>query len=414
MKFLKSFKHALNMVLHSQLRSWLTILGIVIGVASVIAIMSMGQGLEDDINSQLGNTGSDLLTVSAGYSRAAGFGPGRGPGDMGASSATEEEVNLDKIDLQAIRGVANIAYIDTQIRDSADAYYLGKKGSVSVTGVDQSTWAQVTTEEIGEGRMLSSADTNVIVIGSRLAEDFFDSPLGLNQMLTINDKSFRVVGILDDSSTSVYMPIQSAYQILEDKENDVYDSIIIKMKDESLLNSTMTNLENKLMIIRHVSEDTKDFTVTSSAEQAEMRAEMMSSMTTFLTAIAAVALIVGAVGVANTMFTSVLEKTKEIGIMKAVGARNKDILTVFLLNSVLIGLIGGLIGVLFGFILSGFLPALMGSSGGVAGRMGSSTLVTLDSVIISLSISVIIGTVSGAIPAYQASKLKPVDALRYE
>ena len=147
----------------------------------------------------------------------------------------------------------------------------------------------------------------------------------------------------------------------------------------------------------------------------EQRAEMMSSMTTFLTAIAAVALLVGAVGIANTMFTSVLEKTKEIGIMKAIGARNNDILTIFLLNAALIGLIGGILGIVFGFLLSGFLPALMGESGGIMSRMGSAgSVISLSSVFLALGMSVFIGIVSGVVPAYQASRLKPVDALRYE
>ena len=146
----------------------------------------------------------------------------------------------------------------------------------------------------------------------------------------------------------------------------------------------------------------------------EMRSEMVSSLTTFLTAIAAVALLVGAVGIANTMFTSVLEKTKEIGIMKALGARNKDILAIFLLNAFLIGLIGGIIGVILGYLLSGILPVLMGG-GGITGRVASAgSVVTIESVLLSLSVAVGIGTLSGAIPAYQASKLKPVDALRYE
>jgi putative ABC transport system permease protein len=130
----------------------------------------------------------------------------------------------------------------------------------------------------------------------------------------------------------------------------------------------------------------------------------------FLLAIAAVSLIVGAVGVANTMFTSVLEKTKEIGIMKAIGARNKDILLIFLFNAALIGLIGGVLGVLLGMILSGAMQSLLGGTPFARG----STLVTMSSIIWALSVSVIVGIVAGIIPAYQGSKLKPVDALRYE
>ena len=163
-------------------------------------------------------------------------------------------------------------------------------------------------------------------------------------------------------------------------------------------------------MIRHVTEKTKDFSVSSNKQTQEMIAEFMSSMTMFLTAIAGVSLLVGAVGIANTMFTSVLEKTKEIGIMKAIGAKNKDIMTIFLFNAGLIGLVGGVIGVIFGIILSSLMPIMMSGMG----RLGSETVVSINSIILSLSVSIIIGMIAGVIPAYQGSKLKPVDALRYE
>jgi putative ABC transport system permease protein len=147
-------------------------------------------------------------------------------------------------------------------------------------------------------------------------------------MISVEGTSFRVIGILDDQSTSIYMPIQMAYQLIDDSVIGEYDSIVIKVKDEEALNETIEKLNSTLMISRHVTEKTKDFTITSSKQMQETRSEMMSTMSTFLLAIAAVSLLVGAVGVANTMFTSVLEKTKEIGIMKAIGARNKDILMI--------------------------------------------------------------------------------------
>ncbi|MBW3019427.1 ABC transporter permease [Candidatus Woesearchaeota archaeon] len=409
MKLIKCLRHALNMVLNSKLRSWLTIIGIVIGVASVIAIVSMGQGMKSEMESQMGALGGDILTVSAGFSRGGGmFGHG-GPGG-GGGSATEEEVVLGKTDLQALRGIPDLAYIDTQIRGNVEVSYLGKKGSVSLTGVDQKSWAHITTEQIDKGRLLDSADQNVIVIGGRLADGYFDQPLGLNQMLTIEGSNYRVVGILDDDRTSIYMPISMAYQVLDDKERDVYDSIVLKVKDENYLDEAIAAVEKKLMLVRHVNEKEKDFTVSSSKQMQETRSEMMSSMQIFLTAIAAVSLLVGAVGIANTMFTSVLEKTKQIGIMKAIGARNRDIMMIFLLNAGLIGLVGGILGAVFGTSLSAALPSLLG--GTPMSRGG--TAVTVQIIIVALAVSVLVGMIAGAIPAYKASKLKPVDALRYE
>ncbi|MBN1502312.1 ABC transporter permease [Candidatus Woesearchaeota archaeon] len=412
MKLSKCLKHAFAMVLHSRLRSWLTILGIVIGVAAVIAIMSIGGGMQQTMTQQLGGLGGDILTLSAGYSR--GFrmfgAPGERGGFSGGGTAVEEEPVLDRTDVQALRGIPDIELIDTNIRGNVKVAYLGKSGTVSLTGVDQKVWSRITTSEIQEGRMLDSADQNVVVIGGRLADSYFDKPIGINQMITIEENVFRVVGILDDSSTNIYMPIQMAYQMLDDKENNVYDSIVIKVKDEDTLDETIEKIENKLMLVRHVTEKTQDFSISSSKQMQETRSEMMTSMNAFLVAIAGVSLIVGAVGVANTMFTSVLERTKEIGIMKAIGARNRDIMTIFLINSALIGLVGGFLGIVFGTILSGILPAMMGE----VGMLREGTFVSVHSIIIAISVSVVIGIFAGFIPAFQASKLKPVDALRYE
>jgi len=358
----------------------------------------------------MGGLGSDLLTITAGFSRGGSMFGGGGREGGGGGQATEEEIVLSRTDLQALRGIPDIALIDTEIRGNVDVSYLGKSGSVSLTGVDQKVWSQITTLEIKEGRMLDSADQNVVVIGGGLASSYFDQPIGINKMITIEDNVFRVVGILDDNSRSIYMPIQMAYQVLEDKENDVYDSIVVKIKDVDNLDAVIEKIENKLRIVRHVTEKEMDFSISSSKQMQETRAEMMSSMNTFLVAIAAVSLIVGSVGVANTMFTSVLEKTKEIGIMKAIGARNKDILLIFLLNSGIIGFFGGFLGVVFGIILSGALPMLMGESGMLRGG----TFVSINSIILALSVSILVGIIAGFVPAYQASKLKPVDALRYE
>lgn len=415
MKLSKLIRHAFNMVLHAKIRSWLTILGIVIGVAAVISIVSLGDSLQSEIDTQLGQLGGDLLTLRAGSSGADRFfgGGGGGFGSAGGS-ASSEEVVIDKTDVQILKSISDIKIMDTQVSGRADIYYVAEKGSATITGVDPAFWPQITTSTLAEGRMLGPADSNVVVVGGRIADGFFKTKLGVNQLITINERQFRIVGILDDETTSVYMPISSAYDVIDDKTRDVYDSVIIKVKDENNLDQAIANIENKLKIKRHVLTGKTDFSISSNKERQETRAEAMSSMTTFLTAIAAVALIVGAVGVANTMFTSVLEKTKEIGIMKAIGARNSDILWIFLIHAALIGLIGGILGIMIGYLLSGFLPVLTGGTASPLSRLASGSAISMRSVILAISISTIIGIIAGTIPAYQASKLKPVDALRYE
>jgi putative ABC transport system permease protein len=413
MKVYKCFKHALGMVLHSKLRSWLTIIGIVIGVAAVIAIVSIAGGAQASLESQLNGLGGDILTVTPGFSRGGNSFGGRDFGG-GGGQATTKAVTLTRTDVQVLRGTPNVYLVDTEIRGNVKVSYLSKNGTVSVTGVDQKVWSQITTSTIKEGRFLDSADQNVIVIGGRLASTYFSKPVGINQVISIEGNSYRVVGILNDQSSSIYMPIDMAFQIIPNKEQNIFDTLIIKMKDQDLLNETMTDIENRLMNSRHVTAATQDFSISSNAQQQATRAAALSSVTAFLVALAAVSLIVGAVGVANTMFTSVLEKTKEIGIMKAIGAANKDILLIFLFNSALIGFVGGAIGIIIGGILSGILPSLIGGGTVPFARGGFTAIVSLNSMLMAIAVSVGVGVIAGIIPAYQASKLKPVDALRYE
>ncbi len=414
MKVHKSLKHAFNMVLHSKLRSWLTILGIVIGVASVIAIVALGDGMQASVESQFNGKGADLLTVTAGAARGGGFGGGGGGGDNGGgggASTTNVTPQLTDSDVQTIRGVSGIGSIDTQISGRVTIYYLGQTGSVNVNGVDQSVWSQMNQPVINQGRTLSTADTNVVLIGGRLGSGYFDRPVGISSTITLDGKAFRVIGITNDSSTTIYMPINMAYQVLSDKNRGVYDKIVIQVKDPTLVAETANVTREALAIKRHVIGKKQDFSISDPSAQLATRQQMLSSITMFLTAIAAVALIVGAVGIANTMFTSVLEKTKQIGIMKAIGATRQDILLIFLFNAALIGLIGGLIGVIFGYLLAQVLPMFI-SIGPVRGT--TIAIVRLSTILMALGVSVGIGVIAGAVPAWSASKLKPVDALRYE
>lgn len=400
MKLQKSFRMALNMVLHSKLRSWLTIIGIVLGVASVVAILAIGDGMEAEVNSQFENSGGDLLTLTAGVTKAK-FGPGSHGKDSSSSSASSEEEIITRQDYQTLKGIVDVIALNPKISGSVDIYYQGEDGSASVTGLDTSVYTEFSTTDLLEGRELTASDKNVIIIGEKLSTDYFERELGLNQILTIEGKAFRVIGILDGGGTSIMMSIDTAYTLLDDKIKNEYDSIQIKIKDEDKLDETIELVEKKLMMSRHVNEKTKDFTISSNAAIAEMREELISTMTSFLAAIAGVSLLVGAVGVANTMFTSVLEKTKEIGIMKSIGARNKDILMIFLFNSGLIGFVGGILGAFLGYLIIVLLTIA-----------GMPVLLTYTNISLVVSISIIIGMISGLIPAINASKLSPVDALR--
>jgi len=419
MKLSKSFRLAVNILVHSKLRSWLTIIGIVIGIAAVVAIVSIGEGLQQDVESHLGGLGADLITISPGGGRASGGFRGP-PGEGQGSAATSDDAkNLTKKDVRVLRTIEGIAAIQATVSGQGEMYYLGEKASVSIEGVDPLVWKEMTTSELASGRFLGPSDYNVVIVGSSIAEDTFKQPLTVNRLITIEDKPFKIVGILQESGgfggddRSIIMPIDAARDTLEDVGEEAFDSIEIKAASTDDVDQIMEEAEQKLLISRHLTEDTKDFRIRSSQSTLETMSDITQTISSFLTAIAAVSLLVGSVGIANTMFTSVLEKTKEIGIMKAIGARNGDIMMIFLLNSAIVGLVGGLLGIGLGTGISSLLPLLGIGIMGMGGA-GMTTVVTPLLLIGALLLSMGIGMAAGVIPAYRASKLKPVDALRYE
>jgi putative ABC transport system permease protein len=308
----------------------------------------------------------------------------------------------------------SILYMAGEISGDEEVKYAGETATLSITGVDPQVWQYMTTLETQSGRLLEPADKYVAVIGSDIATEIYDQEIGINQVISINNKSVRVVGILEEKGevddSKLYMPIDGAVELIEDAEEDVYDTITVKAESEEQVDTLMEDIEEKLIISRHIiQEDDQDFSVTASKSMAESVTEMTSTMTLFLGAIAAVSLLVGSVGIANTMFTSVLEKTKEIGTMKAIGAKNRDILMIFLFNSGMVGLVGGILGVMLGWIVSSGLQTMMGSE-----MTGSGGGVSISLMVEGLLLAILIGVISGVVPAYRASKLKPVDALRYE
>jgi len=400
-------KMGMNMLVHSKLRSWLTIIGIVIGIGSVVGIVSLGDAMQATMNSKLAEMDLTKITISPGYSKASSNMPG--PPGMGGSS---KDSDLTDDDIDALQGMESIQYIEGEISGSEDVKYAGENASLSITGVDPQVWQYMSNLKTQSGRLLEPSDKNVAVIGSDVATEVFDRDVGINQALSINGKSIRVVGILeekgDQTDSAIYMPIDAAVDVIDDAQKDVYDSISVKAKSEDQVDALTEDIEKKLMISRHIiQKDDQDFTVRASKSMAESVTEMTSSMTLFLGAIAAVSLLVGSVGIANTMFTSVLEKTKEIGTMKAIGAKNRDILMIFLFNSAMVGLVGGILGVILGAFVSSALVTMMGN---MAEGGGVSIFLAIEGLVIAVTI----GVISGVVPAYRASKLKPVDALRYE
>ena len=383
MRISKAFELAWNILAHSKLRSWLTIIGIVIGIGAVVSIVSVSQGAQADLESRFGDMGADLITVSPGFSQASGF--RRPPGDWDTSSLNDDQDPLTNKDVLAIKSLSNIKAVMGKVSAKGEVKYLGESGDVSITGVDTEEWKSINTNEIEYGRDLASSDLYSAVIGYRIANEFFDDEIQINRQITIEGKIFKVVGIYaeGEDDNAIVIPIGATY-ILEDVEEDEYDSITVKVKDEEIVNETQAAIEDKLMLSRGIlNEEDKDFSVSANISLQNTMASTMQTMSIFLGAIAAISLIVGAVGISNTMFTSVLEKTKEIGIMKATGAKNRDILSIFLINSAMIGFVGGIGGVIVGVMGSGYISILASGSsttsgpGGGFSRMFSSTSISL-------------------------------------
>lgn len=440
MKLADSFKLSINSVLHRQLRAWLTLLGIIIGVAAVISIISIGEGAQASVSSRLSNFGADVITLSAGFSRGSSFGGefrgsplGGGGPDFGGGSRSSSRTStstktptLTRRDVVVIEGNPDVLYVNEIVSGRGTLVFSAQQTNATVQGVNPLTWAKISTVSLASGRLLTPSDASGIVIGDRIANKTFKQPITLGRKVTIEDKTFTVVGILKSSGTSgfgggndsvVYMPYTSAWQTLDDVNLGVFSSIQVKVRDAASVDADTNAISQALIVSRRVTERTKDFTITSEQAMQEQISSVTETLTAFLGAIAAVSLLVGAVGIANSMFTSVLEKTKEIGILKALGSTNGEILKLFIIESGLFGLVGGITGAVFGvigsFLLSfvgiGFIPGLGGSSSG-----GLSTLVTPQLVIGAIILSTIIGMVAGFFPARSAANLRPVDALRYE
>ena len=409
---------------HRGLRSWLTILGIVIGVAAVLTILSIGAGTQQTISGRLGGLGADVLTVSAGSGRATGMGFGGG-GSFGGGPMQQMTAskNLTEMDAQLIETVDGVAAVNGIVSGQADLTYLAEEVSVSVQGVDPIAWVEITSPSLSSGRYLTASDSDAIIIGDSLANDAFKTALTLNTQVTIEGKSFRVVGILSATGTmlggsdnSVVMTESAAREVLDSVILTQLSSIQVKVEDANEIDNVSAAITEKLMVFRHVTENTKDFTVTSEAAMQETISSVMSTLNLFLTGIAATSLLVGAIGIANTMFMSVLERTRQIGTLKALGATNYEIMKMFLFESAIIGFVGGLLGVFLGFIISGSISELgvsiMGT--GMRDAASSMTAISPELVLFSIGFSVLIGIISGIIPARRASGLLPVEALRFE
>lgn len=415
MRFIDSLKFALNNLTTRGLRSWLTIIGVIIGVASIIAIVSVGQGMQNVISSQLGALGSDQVYIMPGSSMESQM--------MSRGGFAKEPGDIGETDLKIIKSVEGVLAAAPDLMGFVNVEYKNQKAHVYLIGSDEN-WKTVREASFGieSGRFLTSNDRGVVVLGNKLAHEAFDDEIYVGSQLKIENKTYRVIGVLNEfgglggsnEDNSVYMTLDDARPYSGGLGVKDYYAIEVKV-EQGRTDEIAQKIEERLMASRHVTEETIDFSVYTPKMLMEMVMSILGTINLFLYGIAAISLVVGAVGIANTMFTSVTERTRQIGILKALGMTRKDIMNLFLVESALIGLVGGILGLLIGFIISGIIGQI--ASIFLANtRIGGASLVSISPALIIFAIvfSISIGILSGIFPARRAAKLQPVEALRYE
>ncbi len=416
MKILDIFRLSLSHVKKSKLRSWLTIIGIVIGVAAVVAIISIGQGMQESVQARLGSLGADLITVTPGFSRAGG---GGFDGGRTGGSAT---INLTDRDATAIKQLPGVLYVNGMVSGSSDIRVSTEKTSVSIIGVDTAVWRSMFTTQLEAGRYLQPGDSNSVVIGNALAHTTFLQQITLNRPITIGGKNFKVVGILVSSGggfgggggdNTVYMSADYARDVITTNvSRNQFTSIMVKISDPTLAEQIASDIVTKLMPERHVNPRTRDFTVTAFATIQQQITSVVQTISLFLAAIAAVSLLVGAVGIANTMFMSVMERTRQIGLLKALGATDNEVMKLFIMEAGLFGFVGGVIGIISGVLISVIISEVGLRAIGPGGAM--TAVVSPQLLVFALAFSIFVGIISGVAPARSAARMNPVDALRFE
>lgn len=386
-------------------RTALTMLGIFIGIAAVVALISLGQGLQQSINEQFEKVGADKIQIQA---KEVGFGGQFAPGQ------------LKKHDLELISKTHGVSQTAGIIFRASQVEYNNLQRTATLLSMptkEQEVKLAIafTTLESAQGRLLTSKDKNKAAIGNNLAtKKVFLRNVQLGDKLTINKESYEVVGVLKRTGdpvmdSAVLIPEANVRAVFN--ESEAYSFIVARTAQGENPDVVAERIKKDMRRDRHLKEGKEDFMVQSSTELIASFNIVLNVIQVVFVGIASISLLVGGIGIMNTMYTAVLERTREIGVMKAIGARNKDILTIFLLESALLGITGGLIGILIGIGISKSVEF------GANTAFGPGTITAIFPAYLLIGtvlFAAIVGMLSGALPARRASKLRPVDALRYE
>ena len=400
----ESFLMAWASLIANKLRSLLTMLGIIIGVAAVIALVSIGNGVKQDIEDSISSLGSNLLVVLPGAPRT-----------PGARSSQGSMKSLKISDYEAIAKLEGVKAASPMTNGSYVVIYQNKNWTTSVAGVN-SNFQDVNNWTMTSGRFFSDKNVQnrerVAVVGQTVVKNLFADEDPVGKEIRVKNIPFRVIGVLkskgngtmgNDQDDTVLIPYTTSMERVEGI--DYLRRVYVVAKDDGGIDRLQADIEN-LLRVRHNIKDTNldDFNIQNMKSIMETVAQTTGTFTLFLGAVAAISLVVGGIGIMNIMLVSVTERTREIGVRKALGATYSVIVTQFLIEAVVISLIGGFIGIAFG----------IGASKVIGMVSGMSTVVSVPTIIMSFAFSMAIGLIFGIYPARKAAKLNPIDALHYE
>ncbi len=415
MKFEDYLGLARNSLSHRGLRSWLTVLGIVIGIAAVFSLISIGQGFDKSVKDQLSSLGGNIIFISPGGqpSRGASFGFSANFGGRGA-----EDGQLTKNDISALKGVKGLEFVDGMVADRGDVTFRDETITVNVQGFTADIIREFPIIKVDEGRLFSSGESKVAMVGHSVANDLFDREMKIGDIIEIEGETFRVIGILEQGSgatssifdQAISVPRSDAERLFLPAGSNQVSAIISKVSEGADIDRATEDVERRLRASHNKVEGEEDFTVGSSKTIQNSVGQISAAITIFLGGIAGISLLVGAIGIVNTMFMSVMERTKQIGILKAIGAKSREVMLVFLVESSLLGLVGGAIGVAIGIGFAMIIPVFSANSG----FSGFTPIVSVELASFCIGFSAIVGALSGLLPARRAAKMDPVEALRYE